>query len=88
MRWPLPSTYCGCTPTAGAKRAALLAARASEQWRGAVANEMTIQVRPDPRRNIEQDIARAVELDVVLLHEAPDASVRLARQEPPLRRLG
>jgi cell division protein FtsX len=26
--------------------AALLAARASEQWRGAVANEMTIQVRP------------------------------------------
>ncbi|WP_236846449.1 MULTISPECIES: ABC transporter permease [unclassified Bosea (in: a-proteobacteria)] len=42
--------------------AALLAARASEQWRGAVANEMTIQVRPDPRRNIEQDIARAVEL--------------------------
>nr|MCV9940576.1 ABC transporter permease [Boseaceae bacterium BT-24-1] len=42
--------------------AAMLAARASEQWRGAVANEMTIQVRPDPRRNIEQDIARAVEL--------------------------
>jgi cell division transport system permease protein len=42
--------------------AALLAANASEQWRGAVANEMTIQVRPDPRRNIEQDVARAVEL--------------------------
>ncbi len=42
--------------------AALLAANASEQWRGAVANEMTIQIRPDPRRNIEQDIARAVEL--------------------------
>jgi cell division transport system permease protein len=42
--------------------AALLAANASEQWRGAVANEMTIQVRPDPRRDIEKDIARAVEL--------------------------
>lgn len=42
--------------------AALLAANASEQWRGAVANEMTIQIRPDPRRNLEQDIARAVEL--------------------------
>lgn len=41
---------------------ALMAARASEQWRGAVANEMTIQVRPDPRRNIEADLARAVEL--------------------------
>lgn len=42
--------------------AALLTARASEQWRGAVANEMTIQVRPDSRRNIEADIARAAEM--------------------------
>jgi len=42
--------------------AALLAARASEQWRGAVANEMTIQVRPDPRRNIEADLARAADI--------------------------
>lgn len=40
--------------------AALLAARASEQWRGAVANEMTVQIRPDPRRDIEADIARVV----------------------------
>ncbi|AMJ63763.1 cell division protein FtsX [Bosea sp. PAMC 26642] len=40
--------------------AAVLAARASEQWRGAVANEMTIQIRPDTRRNIEADVARAV----------------------------
>jgi len=40
--------------------AAVLAARASEQWRGAVANEMTIQIRPDSRRDIEADIARAV----------------------------
>ncbi|WP_291828649.1 ABC transporter permease [Bosea sp. (in: a-proteobacteria)] len=39
--------------------AAVLAARASEQWRGAVANEMTIQIRPDSRRDIEADIARA-----------------------------
>lgn len=40
--------------------AALLAARASEQWRGAVANEMTLQIRPDSRRNIDADVARAV----------------------------
>jgi cell division transport system permease protein len=40
--------------------AAVLAARASEQWRGAVANEMTIQIRPDSRRDIEADVARAV----------------------------
>ena len=40
--------------------AAVLAARASEQWRGAIANEMTIQIRPDSRRDIEADIARAV----------------------------
>lgn len=40
--------------------AAVLAARASEQWRGAVSNEMTIQIRPDSRRDIEVDIARAV----------------------------
>ncbi|WP_439496215.1 cell division protein FtsX [Bosea sp. (in: a-proteobacteria)] len=42
--------------------AALLAARASEQWRGAVANEMTLQIRPDSRRNIDADVARAVEM--------------------------
>jgi cell division transport system permease protein len=42
--------------------AAVLAARASEQWRGAVSNEMTIQIRPDSRRDIEADIARAVAL--------------------------
>jgi cell division transport system permease protein len=40
--------------------AAVLAARASEQWRGAVANEMTIQIRPDSRRDIEADLAQAV----------------------------
>ncbi len=42
--------------------AALLTARASEQWRGAVANEMTIQIRPDSRRDIESDLARAVDM--------------------------
>ena len=42
--------------------AAVMAARASEQWRGAVANEMTIQIRPDSRRDIEADIAKAVGL--------------------------
>lgn len=40
--------------------AAVLAARASEQWRGAVANEMTIQIRPDARRDMDADLARAV----------------------------
>lgn len=39
--------------------AAHLVARASVDWRGAVSNEMTIQVRPDVRRNIEADLARA-----------------------------
>lgn len=33
--------------------------RASAEWRGAVANEMTIQVRPDAKRDIEADLARA-----------------------------
>jgi cell division transport system permease protein len=42
--------------------AAVLAARASEQWRGAVANEMTIQIRPDARRDMEADLARAVSM--------------------------
>ncbi|CAH1668174.1 Cell division protein FtsX [Hyphomicrobiales bacterium] len=40
--------------------AAVLAARASEQWRGAISNEMTIQIRPDSHRSIENDVARAV----------------------------
>src|SRR4051812_26373521 len=42
--------------------AAVLAARASEQWRGAVSNEMTIQIRPDSQRDIEADVARAVQM--------------------------
>ncbi|UZF90526.1 cell division protein FtsX [Bosea sp. NBC_00550] len=40
--------------------AAVLAARASDQWRGAISNEMTIQIRPDSHRNIEEDVKRAV----------------------------
>lgn len=40
--------------------AAVLAARASDQWRGAVSNEMTIQIRPDSHRNIEEDVTKAV----------------------------
>jgi cell division transport system permease protein len=40
--------------------AAVLAGRASEQWRGAIANEMTIQIRPDSRRDVEADLSRAV----------------------------
>lgn len=42
--------------------AAVLAARASDQWRGAISNEMTIQVRPDSHRKIDDDVARAVML--------------------------
>lgn len=42
--------------------AALLAARASEQWRGAVANEMTLQIRPDPRRDLAADVEAAATL--------------------------
>jgi cell division transport system permease protein len=42
--------------------AAHMVARASQDWRSAVSNEMTIQVKPDVRRNIEDDVARAAEL--------------------------
>jgi cell division transport system permease protein len=42
--------------------AAHMVARASQDWRSAVSNEMTIQVKPDVRRNIEEDVARAAEL--------------------------
>jgi cell division transport system permease protein len=42
--------------------AAIMVSKASSQWRGAVSSEMTIQIRPDPRRNIDADIARAVAL--------------------------
>lgn len=42
--------------------AAVLAARASDQWRGAISNEMTIQIRPDSHRKIDDDVARAVML--------------------------
>ncbi len=42
--------------------AAVLAARASDQWRGAISNEMTIQVRPDSHRKIDDDVAHAVML--------------------------
>uniref|UniRef100_A0A9E7ZID7 ABC transporter permease n=1 Tax=Bosea sp. NBC_00436 TaxID=2969620 RepID=A0A9E7ZID7_9HYPH len=42
--------------------AAVLAARASDQWRGAISNEMTIQVRPDSHRKVDDDVARAVML--------------------------
>lgn len=42
--------------TAGA---AELVARASADWRVAVAREMTVQVRPNPQRDIEADVAAA-----------------------------
>lgn len=39
--------------------AAQLLASASQDWQGAVANELTIQVRPMQGRNLDQDVARA-----------------------------
>ena len=39
--------------------AAQLLASASQDWQGAVANELTIQVRPVQGRNLDQDVARA-----------------------------
>ncbi len=43
--------------TAGA---AELVASASLDWRSSVAREMTIQVRPDPQRDVDADVATAV----------------------------
>ncbi len=42
--------------------AAHLVARASTDWRAAVSNEMTIQIRPDARRDVEDDLRRAAAL--------------------------
>lgn len=42
--------------------AAHMVARASTDWRSAVSNEMTIQIKPDFRRNIEEDLNRAAGL--------------------------
>jgi cell division transport system permease protein len=42
--------------------AAHMVARASADWRSAVSNEMTVQIKPDIRRNIEDDIRKAAEL--------------------------
>ncbi|WP_132255490.1 cell division protein FtsX [Methylobacterium segetis] len=39
--------------------AAEIVASSAEQWQGAVAQEVTIQVRPGPGRDIDADIARA-----------------------------
>lgn len=42
--------------------AAHMVASASTEWRSAISNEMTVQIKPDPRRNIEDDVARAAAL--------------------------
>ncbi|HEX2725476.1 MAG TPA: ABC transporter permease, partial [Beijerinckiaceae bacterium] len=39
-----------------------LVASSSVQWRSAVGQEATVQVRPNPRRNIEADLAQVAEL--------------------------
>ncbi|MBZ6077701.1 cell division protein FtsX [Microvirga puerhi] len=39
-----------------------LVASSSTQWRSDIAREVTIQVRPNPQRSIEDDVARAVAL--------------------------
>ncbi len=42
--------------------AAHLVARASVDWRGAVTNEMTIQLRPDIRRDMARDLDRVAQI--------------------------
>jgi cell division transport system permease protein len=42
--------------------AVLLVNRSAENWRSDVSREITIQVRPAPSRNIDQDVARAAAL--------------------------
>jgi cell division transport system permease protein len=39
-----------------------LVASSSTQWRSDIAREVTIQVRPNPQRSIEEDVSRAVAL--------------------------
>src|SRR5690606_34296062 len=39
-----------------------LVASSSAQWRSDVAREATIQIRPNPRRDMEADVARAARL--------------------------
>ncbi|MCB8822951.1 cell division protein FtsX [Microvirga rosea] len=39
-----------------------LVASSSTQWRSDIAREVTIQIRPNPQRSIEDDVARAVAL--------------------------
>lgn len=39
-----------------------LVSASSAQWRSEVAREVTIQIRPNPQRSIEKDVARAVTL--------------------------
>ncbi|ACL56159.1 cell division protein FtsX [Methylobacterium nodulans] len=42
--------------------AAEIVASSAAQWQGAVANEVTIQIRPSPGRDTEADVAKATEL--------------------------
>lgn len=42
--------------------AAELVAAASAQWRSAIVQEMTIQLRPSPQRNMDADVVRAAEI--------------------------
>lgn len=51
-------TFLAALCAAGAE----LVAVSSAEWRSSVAREATIQVRPKPGRDVEADIARAVEL--------------------------
>ncbi len=39
-----------------------LVAASSAQWRSEIAREVTIQIRPNPQRSIDQDVERAVAL--------------------------
>src|SRR5918995_523927 len=56
-----------------------LVAASSAQWRSAVAREVTIQIRPNAQRSIDQDVERAV----ALARQAPgvEAAQAFTREE-------
>ncbi len=61
--------------------AAELVATSSAQWRASVANEATIQIRPQPNRNTEELVSRAVALAVATPGIAAAEPFTLAQSE-------
>jgi hypothetical protein len=62
--------------------AAHMVARASGDWRSAVSNEMTVQIKPDVRRSIDDDLKKAADLrrrcSVRKEHEQEHKAVQIA----------